>query len=410
MKNTSIYTRMRILGAIEYAQGDTITERIRSVAQSEFADEDGNMRRFTERTLSTWYYRHKLHGMTAMQPKPRSDKGKTRKVSPEAVAEAIEQVRALWHDIDRPPPKLHIYRACLERGLLLRSQVAPNTFSRLVNQFDLLKPEAQSNDKRRLAFSKQFANQMWQGDTMYGPHVVTPAGHKPTYLIAFIDDASRVLCHGEFFLGENTSALMRALRSALYKRGVPEQIYVDNGSIYASKEMIVVCARIGCLLCHTPVRDGSAKGKIERFFRTVREAFLLRQLDLSSLEALNRQFLDWAENEYNSRVHSTLGMRPIDRFGLDLSRIRYLPPCEANDELFYVEEDRHVKNDNTFSLQGRRYEAPCDLRNKSISVRFDRTQPSTFIVYYKDQRMGEAHLLDPTQNDRAPKALKGATR
>jgi hypothetical protein len=156
-------------------------------------------------------------------------------------------------------------------------------------------------------------------------------------------------------------------------------------------------------LCHAPVRDGAAKGKIERFFRTVRQSFLSRQLDLSSLAALNRAFWDWLENEYNAREHSVLRMRPIDRFGLDLNRIRFLPPGEANDELFFVEEDRNVLADNTFSLKRIRYEAPRDLRNRKIQVRFQRPQADRVVVYYKAERMGEARPVDFTANDRKPK-------
>ena len=149
---------------------------------------------------------------------------------------------------------------------------------------------------------------------MFGPQV----GGRQTKLIAFIDDASLVLCHGEFFLDENADSMIRALRSAFYKRGLPEQLLVDNGSIYCCQEITLVCARVGCLLRHTAVRDAAAKGKIERFFRRVRDQFLIRNLDLSSLQALNRLFTQWVEQDYNATVHSTLGMKPIDRFGVDL--------------------------------------------------------------------------------------------
>jgi hypothetical protein len=133
---------------------------------------------------------------------------------------------------------------------------------------------------------------------------------------------------------------------------VPEQLLVDNGSIYCCQEITLICARVGCLLRHTAVRDAAAKGKIERFFRRVRDQFLVRKLDLSSLEELNRQFTLWVEQEYNATEHSTLGMKPIDRFGVDLSRIRFLSPSENADELFYAEATRTVKKDNTFSFQG----------------------------------------------------------
>jgi hypothetical protein len=178
---------------------------------------------------------------------------------------------------------------------------------------------------------------------------------------------------------------------------------VDNGSIYTSKEIIQICARVGCLLHHTPVRDGAAKGKVERFFRTVREQFLARDLDLGSLDSLNRQFTHWVEEQYNAQVHSVLGMPPLDRFALDRKWLRFLPPNEANDELFFVEEERHVRADNTFSFKALRFEAPRHLPDRAIQIRFQRSQPTgRVVVYYKGERMGEARLLDALANDRKP--------
>jgi len=404
MRRPSHYVKMKVLGAIDLTEGQTTRERIRRVSQMTFEDEEGRPWRFTWRTIETWRVRFRKHGITGMLPRPRSDKGKPRKVHLEAVAEAVEQVLPLFRG--KAVRKAHVYRACIERGLLRRTQIAPNTFSRLVDELDLLRPQAETNNKKRLAFSKPYANDMWQADTLYGPHVRDGAKPRPTRLICFIDDASRVVPHGQFFFHENIETLIHTLRAAFYKRGLPQQIYVDNGSIYTSKEIIVLCARLGITLSHAPVRDGAAKGKIERFFRTVREEFFARQLDLSSLEALNRQFIPWVEEEYNTRQHSTLQMRPIDRFGLDLQRIRYLPPNDANDELFYVQDDRAVKKDNTFSLRGVRFEAPRDLRARKVQVRYDRRRFERVIVYYKDQRMGQAKPLDPVANDRKPAALK----
>ena len=108
--------------------------------------------------------------------------------------------------------KSDVYRACIEKGLVSKTQIAPTTFYRLVREYELLKDDPGDNHKRRLAFALQYANQLWQGDTMYGPYVRNKDG-KPvqTRLIAFIDDASRVLCHGEFFFqlcryfGRNTA-------------------------------------------------------------------------------------------------------------------------------------------------------------------------------------------------------------
>ena len=392
---------MRVLGAIDMAVGDTITARIHAVSQMAFTDEQGHARQFTWRTIQTWHSRYKKHGITVMENKPRSDKGQRRKVQPELLLEAIRAVLPKLHG--KSPNNAMIYRLCIEQGLLTRSQVAPNTFRRIVNEYELFKPDDQSENKIRLAFSKAHANEMWQADTLYGPHVTIEGVAVQTRLIAFVDDASRVCCHGQFFAAENVDTLIESLRAAFYKRGVPQCLYVDNGSIYCSKEIIQITARVGCLLAHTPVRDGAAKGKVERFFRTVRDQFLSRQLDLSSLEALNRQFIQWVEEQYNAQIHSVLGMSPLDRFALDRSFIKFLPPNQANDEMFFVEEERHVRADNTFSFKAIRFEAPRHLPDRSIQIRFQRKAPaSRLIVYYKGERMGEAKPLDAVANDRPP--------
>ena len=400
MKRVTPYLKMRVLGAIEFAPGRTIVARIKHTSGIVFADDNDQRHQFTWRTIQTWYSRYQKDGITSMHPRARSDKGLTRKVQPEQLAEVIDQVRPQFHG--NPGNVTALYRACIERGLLQRDRVAPNTFRRLVKHYELLKPDLQSSHPQRLAFAKAHANEMWQADTMFGPYVQHDGGRVQTKLIAFIDDASRVCCHAQFFLAENTDTLIAALRSALYKRGVPESLYVDNGSIYVCKEITQICTRVGCLLCHAPIRDGAAKGKVERFFRTVRMTFLGRALDLSSVDALNRDFTRWVEDEYNGREHATLGVRPIDRFGLDLSRIRFLPPNQANDELFFVEQDRTVLADNTFSLKGVRYEAPRDLHARKIQVRFDRRSSDRVIVYFKGERMGEARPVDFHANDRKP--------
>jgi transposase InsO family protein len=306
MHNPTSYLKMRVLGAIDMAEGHSIQARIKAVAQTTFTDEDGHCRQFTWRTIQTWYSRYKKHGVTALQNNTRTDKGKIRKVDAEVLLEAVRTVLPKLRG--EAPKRAMLYRLCIEQGLLTRSQVAPNTFSRLVKQFEMLRPEADCEGKRRLAFAKAHANDMWQADTLYGPHVTHDGAKVQTRLIAFVDDASRVCCHGQFFCAENVDTLIEAIRAAFYKRGVPQSLYVDNGSIYSSKEIIQICARVGCLLHHTPVRDGAAKGKVERFFRTTRDQFLSRTLDLSSLETLNRQFIQWVEESYNAQAHSVLGV------------------------------------------------------------------------------------------------------
>lgn len=398
MKWPSAYLKMRVLGAVESAEGKTLEQRIKNTAQHVFTDEDGNPRSFTWRTIFTWYYRYKNYGVTGVDIKDRADKGKTRKISPEQLLEAINCVLPLV--FGKTYNKSDIYRLCIEKQLISKQQLAPTTFYRFIREYDLLDKE-QGQSKKRLAFAMAHANELWQADTLFGPHVKNDKGHLvPTKLIAFIDDASRVICHAQFFFNESIDSLVTALKAAFYKRGLPQQLYVDNGSIYCCQEITLICARIGCILRHTPVRDGASKGKIERFFRTLRDQFLSRTLDLSSLAVLNEQLIHWVEDHYNAGPHSAIGMAPIARFALDLNFIKFLPPNPANDELFYAQAQRQVKKDNTFSFNNIRYEPSAHLQGKEITIRFDRHQSDPIIVYYKDQRIGPARRLDLIANSR----------
>ena len=105
MKRVSPYLKMRVLGAIEFAPGVTIKKRIENVAKMTFTDESDEICRFTWRTIQTWYSRYKKDGITTVKSKPRSDKGQSRKVEPEKLQEAIEQVRPSFRD-----KNIHFYK------------------------------------------------------------------------------------------------------------------------------------------------------------------------------------------------------------------------------------------------------------------------------------------------------------
>ena len=257
----------------------------------------------------------------------------------------------------------------------------------------------------------QFVNELWQADTLYGPSIKQADGHwKKTFLIAFIDDASRVVTHAEFFYRDNTENMVSAFRSALYKRGRPERLYFDNGANYSSKEIAQACVRLNIQLSHAPIRDGAAKGKIERFFRGFRDRFLTLHPAFSSLEELNRLTHEWVEGEYNSKYHSGIQMIPIDRFNLDRNRIQYLSDDAYSAEVFFVEEARRVGKTNVFSINSQRYECPVDLREKTIQVRYDRMRRDQFVVYFDGKRMGEANVLDLHANARQLRRQNGGVR
>jgi hypothetical protein len=254
----------------------------------------------------------------------------------------------------------------------------------------------------------QFANELWQADTMYGPAIKQADGQwKKTFLIAFIDDASRVITHAEFFYADNTENMIDAFKSALFKRGKPQRLYFDNGANYKSKEILQACVRLDIHLSHAPIRDGAAKGKIERFFRGFRDRFLTQHLNFESLESLNDKTHHWIENHYNTQYHSGIQMIPLDRFNLDRERLVFLTDDETTEEVFFVEASRKVSKTNLFSINNQKHECPVDLREKKIQVRYDRTRHDRFIVYFNEQRMGEAMPLDLHFNAQRHMKIRG---
>lgn len=409
MPNPSLEVRLRVLAAIDVAPGTSIRSRIVHASNQTFVCPSTNHSyRFTWRTVSTWYYRYKKGGITTMDNKTRADKSQQRKIPVAQLAEAINEVLpTLTMNKVGKLPKSALYRVLIERNYFTRQQLAPTTFYRFVREHELLK--AKITDKLRMAFAMLHANELWQGDTMHGPAIKQADGSwRKTYFIAFIDDASRLITHGEFFYRDDTASMINAFRSALYKRGKPERLYFDNGSNYTAKEIHQACLRLDIRLSHAPVRDGAAKGKIERFFRGFRDRFLVVHPSFDSLAQLNQLTQQWIEDSYNSQPHSAIQMTPLARFNLDYRRIVYLPNDEVTDEVFFVEESRKVSKVNVFSINNHKYECPVDLRNKTIQVRFDRRSRDRFIVYYQDKRMGDALPLNLYHNAQLPRDIANA--
>lgn len=393
--------RLRVLSAVDFAPGETIRDRIKHVAQHPFVDANtGCEYRFTWQTISTWLYRFKKRGITSIDNKTRADKNAYRKVQRNELAEAINEVLpTLSKNKSGVFVKSVVYYQLLQRGYFQRSQLSPTAFYRMVRDNNLLSTD--QIQKLRLSFAMQFANELWQADTLYGPSIKQADGQwRKTFLIAFIDDASRVITHGEFFYRDNTENMIDAFRTALYKRGRPERLYFDRGSNYTSKEILQACLRLDIKLSHAPVRDGAAKGKIERFFRSLRDRHLTQHTAFDSLEDLNQKTQRWIEDEYNAKYHSGIQMIPIDRFNLDISRIKFLTDDEYSEEIFFMEQDRKISKTNVFSIHSRQFECPVDLREKKIQVRFDRTRRHRYVVYFNGQRMGDATPLNLHHNAR----------
>jgi hypothetical protein len=204
--------------------------------------------------------------------------------------------------------------------------------------------------------------------------------------------------YAAFALSENTRAFLPVLKQALLRRGLPERLYVDNGANYRSHHLSLVCAKLGVALIHARPYQPQGKGKIERFFRTVRGQLLtqLSDADTASLEALNRRLWGWVEGEYHHSPHRGLeGETPLERWAQTGQGVRFPEPGLDLDELFLFEATRKVQKDRTVSLDGVVYEVDAALVGETVALRYDpHASPRQVQVWHQGRFIAAARPVD----------------
>jgi transposase InsO family protein len=369
--------------------------------------------RVAAETVRDWLSAHRRGGFDALRPQPRRDQGRARAI-PQEMADLLCHVKE-----DTPALSVGavIARAKVAAGVGEEVHLAPATVHRLLSRHGLMdkrRHEPTSKDRRRFAFDK--AGELWMSDVMHGPAVTTENGRKrKAYLIGLLDDATRVVPYAAFALSENTAAFLPVLQQAILRRGLPKRLYVDNGAVYRSNHLSLVCAKLGITLIHTRPYQPQAKGKQERWFRSVRMQLLptLVEADTKSLDALNRRLWAWVEGEYHLSPHRGLdGVTPLDRWTMSAHDIRLLgPECDL-DDLFLFEQKRKVQRDRTVSLHGLVYEVDASLVGETVTLRFDPSRRGRPVdVYFKGRKVEQAKIVDLYANcfvrrDHTTKALR----
>jgi len=336
--------------------------------------------RVAEGTVRHWLRAYQRGGFEALKPKPRADTGEPRSITPE-LAERLMQIK------EQNPAlavRLVIEQARQEKFIGHDEHIAVSTVHRLFQRLGLMTPNAgqtPSEDRRRFAFAT--AGQLWMSDVMHGPAVIGADKRKrKAYLIAFIDDATRVITHAEFAHRENTAAFLPVFKHALLRRGIPERLYVDNGASYRSHHLSLVCAKLGIALIHARPFQPAGKGKIERFFRTCRAQLITRLTveDIQSLETLNRALAQWIEGEYHQSPHRGLdGQTPLERWATVSSDVNYPDQHLDLDDLFLFDTLRKVNNDRTVSLNGKLFEVDPNLIGERVTLRYNPAKPDARI-------------------------------
>ncbi len=353
--------------------------------------------RVAEETIRSWLKKYRKDGFDGLLPKGREDRGKARRL-PQQVQDVLLAIKEENPELTVP---LVIKKAKESGGVADDLRLPKSTVYKLLVRHGLTRKQpAASKDHRR--FSYQYAGELFMSDVMHGPAIKTAGGRKgKTYLIAFIDDATRVVPYAAFAKSENTADFLEVLKQAVLRRGRPQQLFVDNGSAFRSHHLSLVCAKLGITLIHARPYHAEAKGKIERWFRSVRLQFLplLTEADLADLASLNRALWRYVEMEYHRSPHRMLGETPLDRWARSAERVRYLEPGIDIEDLFLFEAKRKVQKDRTISLNGRVYEIEASLVGETVTLRYNpAAQAETVEVRHNGRFIQKAKLVDVYAN------------
>ena len=278
-----------------------LTRRAQEIAARLYDIPHSTRRQVSVDTLLEWALSYRRNGLPALTPQPRLDRGQTRAVTPETAA-LIERLK-------RENP--HRTGSALLRELAPANEqdktggLSASTLYRFLRargltERQLLLDKATAHKK----YEAEFANQTWQSDMLFGPWVQRSGGGKmQVFLQATLDDASRLIPHAQFYPNQGLDSFLDCLRQAIAARGIPTRLYMDNAKIYRSPQLARIAASIGILIIHTPPYQPEGRGKIERFFRSVREQFRLL-----------------------ARSQSAALARTVERAALALARHRLSPP------------------------------------------------------------------------------------
>ena len=364
---------------------------VRAIAARGHAGPFGGQHRYSRDTLDRWIRRYRRGGFDALAP----------------------SVRRPGSRIDMPVLELAVAlkkenpdRTAAQVARILKASAgwAPSesTLLRLFHRNDLIRPPVEGGTAVFGRFEADVPNERWVGDALHGPRV----GGRKTYLFAFLDDRSRLAVGYRFGFAEDTIRLAAALRPALAARGVPASVYVDNGSAFVDAWLLRACGKLGIRLVHSSPHRPQGRGKIERWFRTVRDQFLVEVADSTAAEIaerglthaaalleLNGLFTAWVESQYHHRVHSETGQTPLQRWDDGWQSAGHGPLMPSSDALaqaFQWSEQRTVTKTSTVSLHGNTYEVEAILVGCKVELVFSPFDLETIEVHYRGAHYGRA--------------------
>ena len=348
---------------------------VRALAVQAHVGPDGLEVRVGRSTADEWIRAWRAGGFEALKPKPRA-------LSPKVPAEIFAMAEALR----RENPERTAAHIC--QIIAASHGWAPNerTIQRHFRRVGLTRRSLKANGAVFGRFEATRPNELWVGDALHGPIV----GRHKAVLFAFLDDHARLFTGYRWVTAEDTVRAEAALRTGLASRGLPEAVYLDNGSPFVSAQLLRACATLGIRLIHSRPGRPEGRGKIERVFRTIRDQFLVEagHAAIDDVARLNQLFAAWVETVYHRAVHSETNMTPLERFAA-AGTPRY-PTAEQLHEAFLWSETRTVTKTSTVSLFSNSYEVDPALVGRKVELVFDPFDLTRIEVRYNRRSMGPA--------------------
>jgi putative transposase len=374
---------------------------IREKANREYQIPYSSKSKITAACITNWYKAFKDYGKEGLKPKKRLDTGICRALSP---GESTTFLQYLEENPELTAKAA--YRKLKEKGII-QSELSKSALSCLVVSAGLQRNKRRmaKDERKQLKFSFNYPLECIQADMMHAFSVPDANGKlRKAILLAIIDDATRRIVYANFSFRECSLEFEYGIKNILLTHGRIGRIYCDNGAPFVSSETKRILSILGIPLIHSTVRYAQGRGKIERYFRTVRDGFirLLDKDSIASIEELNAKFHTWLESEYHRNPHRGLGGKtPLDVWLEKAHLIIPFPPTINLDEIMRHEVSRKVYNDCTITLDGNLYEVPPHLKRKNIKILFNPFKPvRTLEIFFEGKSQGMARLVNTYANSK----------
>ena len=356
------------------------TAYFKRVTENPITTPDGHYRKYSYKTLQKWKEAYDRDGLEALMPTERSDKGVSRVLSDTAIEEIFR--------LKKEYPRMNatqVYLSLVENSFI-PATTSVDTVQRFFKHNDL-KSARDPNVRDRKAFEEDSFGKMWQADTCYLPHITEDGKTRRVYCIMIIDDHSRLLVGGGLFYNDNAYNFQKVLKQAIATYGIPDKLWVDNGCSYRNEQLSMICVSLGIALLHTRVRDGAAKAKVERHFRTLKERWLYT-LDIpaiKSLDEFNDMLRDYMRS-YNTTYHHGIEETPMDRFIRTSTYPKKPESKEWLDDCFLNRITRKVRKDATVSIDKVSFDVPMQFISATVDIRYLPDDMDNACIFYEGRQ------------------------